>query len=310
MFRVLTHITTLCLAFGLVCDATAQTTTIVDFEQTGLTFSAGSGNAVRGPFPTAIDDGDNDEFTSSSLLTTGGLTLNNELEEFPGFDLFTGFYASQRTGDQFDPANRFGNNNDTVTASGSGADGSQTWVVAFADSITSQAVGSGGVEIFGNDTSILSVDGNSRIDSLFINNTALVRDSIVQGDGFAHPFGDRDGGPGGGPDGIPDRDDFFVVRFTDLDEGDFNEFTLAEFDLANNSLFVLEDFINVDLRSLDASRIGIGFRGSVVNDFGLATPTYVAIDNVQITAVPEPSLTFAAFLIGAVSMGGRRRRSV
>lgn len=286
--------------------ASAGVSRVVDFESTGLDFANSGSNAIRGPFPTPIDDGDGFDFTSSSQLTTDGLTLNNDLEEFPGFDLFTGFYASQRTGDQYSFSQRFLNNNDTVTASGSGAGGSDTWVVAFAGPVIESATGM----ISGNGLSVLSVDDQSTIDSLSINNTALVRDSVIMGDGFAHPFGDQTGGSNGGPDGVPERDDFFVVRFTDLDEGDFQEVTLAEFSLSSNSLFLVEDFTDVDLRSLNASRIGIGFRGSVVNSFGLATPTFVAIDNVQVTSVPEPSGVFLTAILGLIASRQRRRRHI
>jgi hypothetical protein len=39
----------------------------------------------------------------------------------------------------------------------------------------------------------------------------------------------------------------------------------------------------------DARSIGIDFASSDVGEWGINTPTYVAIDNLTLVAVPEPS---------------------
>jgi hypothetical protein len=54
--------------------------------------------------------------------------------------------------------------------------------------------------------------------------------------------------------------------------------------------------------------VAFAFTGTDLGDYGLNTPSYMAVDNINFTTVPEPSAF--ALLLGAVALGcvARRRR--
>jgi hypothetical protein len=60
-------------------------------------------------------------------------------------------------------------------------------------------------------------------------------------------------------------------------------------------------FTNID-------EVAFAFTGTDFGTFGLNTPSYMAVDNINFTAVPEPSAF--ALLLGAVALGcvAHRRR--
>ena len=65
----------------------------------------------------------------------------------------------------------------------------------------------------------------------------------------------------------------------------------------------------VDLASLgDAASIDLMFASYDVNLHGIVTPTYVAIDNLTLTPVPEPSSILLAACGGILALGVWRRR--
>ena len=266
------------LFLSLVCPLAAHgwtaITITVDFESTGVPLNTTNNFAFQGPFP------DNQIVSPTSTrgtLTTQGLTINNEFvpANAPFIDFFNAFAISQRTNVSSAPL--FADGNPTVSASGDGADQSDTWVVAYDSNGFGPAP-------------VLDVGTLSTIDSLMINNTAFASFDINE------TFGLRS------------RDEFFSVRFTDLDEGDFEEVPLATYTAASQVTSIVSDWTHVDLESLDASRIGISLAGSVSNEFGLLTPTYVAIDSVVVTTVPEPASGFAIIAIGSLLVNGVRRR--
>ncbi|MEM1227989.1 MAG: DUF4465 domain-containing protein, partial [Planctomycetota bacterium] len=130
--------------------------------------------------------------------------------------------------------------------------------------------------------------------------------SIENGDGFAKEFGGVSG----------DDPDLFTVTFTGhSDVGatgtvtGTREYILADYRFADNSQdFIVDTWQLVDLTSLGTVRsVSIGFFSTDVGGFGINTPTYVAIDNLSITAVPEPG-SFAFFGIAGAGLIWRRRR--
>ncbi len=83
-------------------------------------------------------------------------------------------------------------------------------------------------------------------------------------------------------------------------------FLLADFQNGNST--IVDTWTEFTLASLgDARSISIGFASSDVGEFGINTPTYVAIDNLTITSVPEPSGLLLA-LGGALTVGATVRR--
>lgn len=72
---------------------------------------------------------------------------------------------------------------------------------------------------------------------------------------------------------------------------------------------IVKDWTLVDLASLgEAASIDFAFASYDEGEFGVNTPTYVALDNLALVAVPEPS-TWVLLAGGAVvAAAGRRRR--
>ena len=118
-------------------------------------------------------------------------------------------------------------------------------------------------------------------DWILVTNSTFAFLSMLNGDGFAKQFG---GASGNDPD-------FFKVIFTGFDGLNASgqsvgsvDFYLADFRFADNSLdFIVDVWTLVDLSGLaNAQSIGISFESSDVGDFGINTPTYVAVDELQL----------------------------
>lgn len=105
-----------------------------------------------------------------------------------------------------------------------------------------------------------------------------------------------------------DDEDYFYVTLTGYDahgnETDTVTFYLADFRFENNALdYIVSDWTTVDLTSLgsDVWSIKLDFYSSDNGDWGINTPTYVALDNLVYTAIPEPAS--AATLAGVALLG-------
>jgi hypothetical protein len=148
----------------------------------------------------------------------------------------------------------------------------------------------------------------SVLQSIFVTNTAYTMYSILDGDRFAKKFG--------GPDG--NDPDFFSVRFEGFDSLGGNgtstgvvDFFLADYRFRDNALdYVVRDWTQVDLSSLGAVQsVRITFKSSDFSIFDgrefINTPTYVALDNLAFSAVPEPS---SWLMLGVLAGGMLARR--
>jgi hypothetical protein len=101
-----------------------------------------------------------------------------------------------------------------------------------------------------------------------------------------------------------------MVEAVPLTGVSFPTFYLADF-LEGNSLIVNTwELLGLSLLSSPAS-IGLSWAWSDVGQFGINTPTYVALDSLTLSPVPEPS-TWAILVAGvggaAAATGVRRRR--
>lgn len=257
----------------LLIQPMGWSTTVVDFETLGAGLSPDS--AYVGA-------------DAAGGFSENGASFNNNYD--PTFQSWNGFAYSNRTSHASGGFAEFNDDNDTTSEPRAGVGGSSTWAVANS---------------FSPNTAVMEAPSGMFFDSLWVTNTATAAFILEFGNGFSDPFG--------GPTG--DEPDLFTVRFNDLTPGGggFVEHILADYrfaDPAND--FIVEDWQQVDLTSLgEATRIGIEFTSTDVGSFGINTPTYVAIDDIQFEAarVPEPgSLGVLALLGGAVVWYRRRKK--
>ena len=207
----------------------------------------------------------------------GGFTSGGVLFENDG--AFLGFAASTTT-DTTTPG--FTNQYSNIT--GSGAGGSATFGVAFADAT-------------------IVLPSPSVVDGAQFTNTTFAALSMRDGDQFAKQFG--------GPSGSDP--DFFRLLVEGFDAGGSStgivELALADFTFEDDSQdFILDEWVFLDLTGLGVVKtLELDWQSSDVGPFGINTPTYVAIDDLTFTPIPEPG---AALLLGLglAALGGLRRR--
>lgn len=189
----------------------------------------------------------------------------------PTFGSWSGWAASNVT-----DTTTAGFGNQFAAFAGSGADESDTFAVA------------GG---FGASPPTIAVPAsldNASFDSISITNTTYAALSMLQGDRFAKQFGGETG----------DDPDFFLLTIEGFsDEGDSvgtTEFYLADYRFEDNTQdYVIDEWTTVDLTSLsDAGRLEFRLSSSDVGDFGMNTPAYFAIDQLQFNReAAGPSMT-------------------
>lgn len=158
-----------------------------------------------------------------------------------------------------------------------------------------------------NDAYIELPQGTSPI-SMRVANTTYAALSMLLGDSFAKKFG--------GPNGTDP--DFFRLIVTGYSSFDVQTrtgaplstgpvtFYLADYTGTTDSL--LSTWATVDLTGLAGARfLGFALESSDVGQFGTNTPTYFALDNLVLSAVPEPS-AIALLGVGALALLGASRR--
>lgn len=103
--------------------------------------------------------------------------------------------------------------------------------------------------------------------------------------------------------------DYFRVTASGYRDGSVivtDTFDLAYWD--GDSFEISSDWETWNLGFTNIDEVGFAFTGTDLGDFGLNTPGYMAVDNINFTTVPEPSAF--ALLLGAVALCcvARRRR--
>ncbi|MEQ8495595.1 MAG: DUF4465 domain-containing protein, partial [Gammaproteobacteria bacterium] len=137
-------------------------------------------------------------------------------------------------------------------------------------------------------------------------NTTYAALSMLNGDGFAKPFGGASG----------DDADWLLLTVTGLDASDavtgIVEVYLADYRFADNALdYVLDEWLYVALDGLGTvSALEFAMSGSDVGPSGLNTPSYFAIDDIaSVAATPVPLPAAPWLLVPAWGALLARRRA-
>ena len=159
-----------------------------------------------------------------------------------------------------------GFSNQYSSFTGGGQDGSLNYAVAFE---------------FGENI-IRVTDGselaNGVVNGMYVTNGTYAYLSMLEGDGFAKKFGGETG----------EDPDFFSAVFKGYNEGvlstDSVEFFLADFRSSNpEEDYILDEWEWLDLSGLGAvDSVAITMRSSDVGMFGINTPLYFCVDNIEV----------------------------
>ncbi|MEM8732934.1 MAG: DUF4465 domain-containing protein [Planctomycetota bacterium] len=230
--------------------------------------------------------GDSDDYfdghgagATEGSWTTNGISFNTSQ--------FLGGWSYSNVNDTTTP----GFTNQWASITGTDASGAGNYVIGNA---------------FNPSTAFFNFQSPSQLGSVLVSNATYAALSMEQGDSFAKQFG--------GPSG--DDPDFFRVTFIGHGAADAmgdvtgtQEFFLADYRFADNSLdYIVDTWEQLDLSALGTVQsVSIAFDSSDTGAAGINTPTYVAIDNLSFTAVPEPG---SLALVGFAGVGFflRRRR--
>ncbi|TWT54987.1 hypothetical protein Pla22_26410 [Rubripirellula amarantea] len=277
-------VTLISLSATIAMPRYSMAAVVVDFEELGA--FTGSSPDGGGSY---YNGNDGSGSTNSTGWNSKGVRFSNSYngDYLPSFDFWSGWSYSNVIN-----SSSPGLNNQYAAYPGGGSSGNGnvqaggTYAVAF---------GSGAFFNLPNGSELLSVD---------VANTTYAALSMRDGDGFAKRFG-----------GVSRNDaDFFRITLTGFDSlnaggNSIGSVTanLADFTFADNSQdYILGDWTTFDLTSIrNARSVAVSFASSDSGDFGINTPTYVAFDNLTITAVPEPS-TLSVIAIGSLILGALR----
>lgn len=149
-------------------------------------------------------------------------------------------------------------------------------------------------------TPTLSFAAPSTVNGLFVNNTAYTAHDMINGSGYSKVFSTNDwlkltveGFDSG--DASIDTVEFLLADFTGYSEGD------------DQDNYIVNEWAWINLSSLgsDVSSLEFSLTSSDTGAFGMNTPSYLAID--QVDVVPEPG-TISLVAIGFGSLLWFRKR--
>ena len=247
---------------------------LVDFEDLTL---PGQGFTYGGPGTAA------DYVPESVLLASESAGFRTTITRYSPDEYWSGFAFSNR-GD----TTTAGFTNQYSSFAGGGAGGGGNFAIAYWQSYDPAPL-------------IVLPPGTKPVSLQLVNTTYT---ALTMRDGDVHNFSEGEYGPG----------DFLSVTFSGHSAADGTgavtgsaTFLLADFQNGNQT--IIGSWTPLSLAALgDARSISIGFESSDLGPFGINTPTYVAIDNLTVTAVPEPSV-WTLLAGGAVAWISCRRRT-
>jgi len=258
-------------------------------------------------------------FDELAVFNDGGSGPTNRYYNGYGFGANTAGWSSQGASFntvEFDPGWSYSNVNNVTTAgftnqfasyTGTGFGGSGNYAMAYG---WRDDVPTGRFPVPFNPLNVsdlrfipsIQLPMGMQASSVLISNSTYSALSMLSGDGFSKKFG---GAGGSDPDFL--KLSVFGIDASDNPLGVEVEFYLADY----RSPISLNDFIVNSWQSLDLSNLAnarslhFNLSSSDVGGFGMNTPGYFALDNLRLTAVPEPS-TLA--LVGLVTSAFAFRR--
>jgi len=193
-------------------------------------------------------------------FSTGGATFHNAYTDYGGGAYSWDGFSYSNTTDASTP----GFLNQYSAYPGSGSGGSSHYVVGYQPFSGEWAINFSAPQNFNS----LTVD---------ITNTTYTARTILDGDGFTNPFTDGD---------------WFLLTLTGWNGASTTgslDFYLADYRAGLTN--VVSAWTSVDLSALGSGvdKITFALTSSDVGMFGINTPTYFALDNLQVSNVPEPS---------------------
>lgn len=264
-----------CLAFCCLISSQASADIVIDFEDLPLD-------------PDSFYNGAD----NAGGFTSQGTFFNNSFTDFGDFTIWDGWSLSNQT-DITTPG--FGNQFSAYHLPDGGGDNSQNFAVSF-----------------GSPGSFINLPAEMQIQSLRVTNTTYVALDMKSGSAFSKKFG-----------GLSGNDpDFFKLTIIGHQGGETGsvvgtvDFFLADFSPTDNSQdYIIDQWTTVDLTSLSgADTLTFALESSDTGAFGMNTPAYIAIDNLTLSAVPEPSsvitMLTGIFLLALARGFGRSRRTM
>lgn len=219
----------------------------------------------------------------TTTFTSGVATFNHTYTDFGGGCCHVDWVYSNRTDTT---TGNFTNQHSAIT--GGGVDGSAHYAIANFGAPTISFA------------SAVTVQGGYFTNTTFTGRTMLDGDTLF---GFSKKFG---GASGNDPD-------YLKLTIIGKDGGGATtgsvDFMLADYRFADNTQdYVVTDWRWVDLAALGTvSSLQFALVSSDSGEFGINTPAYFALDNLTVTAVPEPEQV-ALLLAGLVLVGAAARR--
>ncbi|MEI6241352.1 MAG: DUF4465 domain-containing protein [Planctomycetia bacterium] len=268
--------TTMVTVIALRCAAIAApaNAVVIDFEDVPL-----SPNSATYGGPGTLPDYEPEQV----LLTSGSASFRTTITRYSPDEWWSGFAFSNK-GDN--TTNSW--MNDTSSFTGSGAGGSGNFAVANLQSYDPPP--------------LIVLPAGMRPVSVKLVNTTYTALTI------------RDGDPNNFSDGKYGADDFLSVTFTGNSLADgtgsiTGTATLFLADFREGAAIIVDTWTELSLATLGEARsIVIGFDSSDVGINGINTPMYVAMDDLTVIAVPEPSAVVLLACGVVAGLGTRRMR--
>ncbi len=250
--------------------AEASYGTVINFEDLGQGPNACViDNVTRGYYWNGSD--------GSGEFTSGGASFNNSYNgAWSGFSYSNVNYTNTTTSDY---THQF------AAVTGTGVGGSGNYALGYGCSSC--------IDLFGGVLPEVTIPDGMKVVSAMFTNTTYAAASMLHGDGFAKQF---------------TSSDWFKLTIIGEDASGASIGSVDLYLAQNGS--IVTTWGSVDLSSLAAAKtLEFDLTSSDTGTWGMNTPAYFAMDNLTLSAVPEPSmlaLLCGAGLVGAIWTSKRR----